>query len=284
MWARVIATMSNRSSAMAWRAVAMSGMRAAWKTGSPTSRRKAPTLARNGASGCDMPGMLCSARTKSVSMRPKMALKKSICALALEQLGEPHAFLEADALLDVLVDHEADADDVVVADPLADGLVHHQAEARAVLQRAAEGVGAAVGARRQELADQMAAGHGLAAVEPALLAAPGGGGVVGDDAVDVVPVHLAREVAMAAFADRGRRHGRQPVHRRRGGAPAEMRDLAHDRGAVAVDAPREGLQVGDDGVAPTCRSGRRPSSNRAPPSEEPPNMVRAMPPLAFSSW
>ena len=77
MCARVIATMSSRFSAMAWRAVAMSGMRAAWKTGSPTSRRKAPTLARNGASGCDMPGMLCSASDRSVSMRPKMALKKS---------------------------------------------------------------------------------------------------------------------------------------------------------------------------------------------------------------
>ena len=127
--------------------------------------------------------------------------------------------------------------------------MHHQAEARAVLQRAAEGVGAPVGARRQELADQMAAGHGLAAVEPAFLAAHGGSGVVGDDAVDVVAVHLARDVAMAALADRGRRHGRQPVHRGRGGAPAEMRDLAHDRGAMAVDARREGLQVGDDGVA-----------------------------------
>ncbi len=117
--------------------------------------------------------------------------------LALEQLGEPHTFLEADALLDVLVDDEADAHDIVVADALADGFVHHQAEARAVLQRAAEGVGPPIGARRQELADQMAAGDGLAAIEATFPAAQCCGGIVGDDAVDVVAVHLARDVAMA---------------------------------------------------------------------------------------
>ena len=111
-------------------------------------------------------------------MRPKMALKKSIWPSRLEQPGEPDAFVEVDAVVDVFVDHEADADQEIVAHAPADGLVHHQAEARAVFGRAAEFVGALVGARREELADQVAAGHGLDAVEAAFLAAQRGVGVV----------------------------------------------------------------------------------------------------------
>ena len=124
------------------------GMRAAWNTGSPTSRRKAPTLVRNGASGCDMPGMLCSASARSVSMRPKMALKKSTGPRARKP-GEPHAFLEAD-IPRYPIDHETDADDIIVANSFADSPVHHQAEARAVFPASRRSVGAPVGARRQE--------------------------------------------------------------------------------------------------------------------------------------
>ena len=67
--------------------------------------------------------------------------------LALEQARDAHALVEIDAILRRLVDDEPDADDPVVADRLADRLVHHQPEARAILDRAAERVGAPVGAR-----------------------------------------------------------------------------------------------------------------------------------------
>ena len=58
MWARVIATMSSKPSRMAWRAVAISEIRAAWNTGNFTARLNSPTRASQGAIGDAMPGML----------------------------------------------------------------------------------------------------------------------------------------------------------------------------------------------------------------------------------
>ncbi len=45
-------------------------MRAAWKTGSLTSRLNAPTRSSQGALGDAMPGMLSMASPTEVSMRP----------------------------------------------------------------------------------------------------------------------------------------------------------------------------------------------------------------------
>ena len=46
MWARVMPTMSSLPSAMAWRAVATSLMRAAWNTGNFVSARTSPAKSR----------------------------------------------------------------------------------------------------------------------------------------------------------------------------------------------------------------------------------------------
>ena len=70
MWARVIATMSSSPSRIAYRAVASSVMRVAWKTGRCTARLNAPARARNGAMGEAMPGMQSTASLIWVSMRP----------------------------------------------------------------------------------------------------------------------------------------------------------------------------------------------------------------------
>ena len=111
----------------------------------------------------------------------------------LEYPGDLDTLLEVESVLAGLVDHEPDADDEVVADRLADRLVHHQPEAAPVRHRAAEPVGAAVRRRRQELSDEVGAGERLDAVEPAFPAPDRGPGIVGDDPLDVVLVHLARE-------------------------------------------------------------------------------------------
>ncbi len=91
----------------------------------------------------------------------------------------------------------------------------------------------------------MAAGERLDAVETTFLAAFGGGAVGLDHAGDVVLVHLLREAAVQRFADRRRRDRRQPVRGVGLAAPPQVRDLAHDRGAVRVHALGELLQMRD---------------------------------------
>lgn len=94
-----------------------------------------------------MPGMLCPASAISESMRPKMRLKKSMRPDRSHGWPEPDPLLEIDAVVDLAcVDREPYPDREAVTDRLADRLVHHDAEARAVLERTAENVGAAVGA------------------------------------------------------------------------------------------------------------------------------------------
>ena len=68
-------------------------------------------------------------------------------AFALENPRELQAILEIRTIGHALVDDEADADDRLVADASADRLVNHEPEACPVLRRAAETVGALVGAR-----------------------------------------------------------------------------------------------------------------------------------------
>ena len=70
MCARVIATMSSSPSRIAYRAEAMSAMRAAWNTGRPTSSLNSPTRRSHGAIGEAIVGMLSTASASSVSIRP----------------------------------------------------------------------------------------------------------------------------------------------------------------------------------------------------------------------
>ena len=166
----------------------------------------------------------------------------------LEDPGDLQAFLEVEPVLTGLVDHEPDSDDEVVAHRLADRLVHHQPEPAAVLDRAAEPVGAAVGYGRQELPDEVGAGQGLDAVEPAVPAPHRGAGVVGDDPLDVVLVHLPGKRPMQGLAHGRRSDGREPGAGVGLAAAAYVGDLAHQMCAVGVDALGEPPEVLDDAL------------------------------------
>ena len=124
----------------------------------------------------------------------------------------------------------------------------HEAEADAVLQAAAEAVGALVGLGREELADHVTGRERLDSVEATLPAAAGGGGVGVHHALDVVIVHLARDGAVQRLANGGRPDGRQPVLGVGVGPPPEVGDLAHECRPLAVHRLGEALQVGDDRV------------------------------------
>ena len=117
------------------------------------------------------------------------------------------AVLGTEVAFDPLVAADPEAEDEVVAHRAPHGLEQLEREARAVAQRAAVAVAAAVDLRAPELTGQVAVNQNLAAVEAALLAAPCGSGVGGDDPVDIVLVHLARKAAVRWLAlARGRDH------------------------------------------------------------------------------
>ena len=76
MWARVMPTMSSLPVAIAWRAVATSEMRAAWKVGNFIAALTSPAKSRCGNERMPVTGMtLVSAA--SVSIEPRMILRKS---------------------------------------------------------------------------------------------------------------------------------------------------------------------------------------------------------------
>src|SRR6187401_1137171 len=97
MWARVMPTMSSLPSAIAWRAVATSLMRAAWNTGKRVAALTSPAKSRCGD-------------------EPPAAL-------------DP--FRARDPLVPVLVGHQPGADDEVGADRLAHRIDDHEREAQA---------------------------------------------------------------------------------------------------------------------------------------------------------
>ena len=207
-----------------------------------------------------------------------MALKKSSRPAALEEPRDRDAVLEGEPALIALIDHVAHADDELVADLAADLLQHHEAETTAVLPRAAEAVGAPVGLRRQELADQMPAGEHLDAVETAVAAAPGRRPIGLHHAADVVLVHLLREAAMQGLADRRRADGRQPMRRIGFAATAEMRDLHIRAAPCAWTRSEKRCRCGMMASVPTFSCRKMLGESRST-LDEPPNIVSAMPPL-----
>ena len=102
--------------------------------------------------------------------------------------------------------------------------------------------------RREELPDEMGAGQGLDAVEPAVPASGSRSGVVGYDPRDVMLVHLPRERPVQRLAQRGRPDRCEPCPGVRLAASAHVAYLAHEAGAAGVDALRELLQVLDDAL------------------------------------
>ena len=89
------------------------------------------------------------------------------------------------------------------------------------------------------------AGQGLDAVEPTVPAPHGGSGIVADDPLDVVLVHLPRERPVQRLAQRGRPDRRKLCSGVGLAAAAHMGDLAHEVGPAGMDALRETLEVLD---------------------------------------
>ena len=94
----------------------------------------------------------------------------------------------------------------------------------------------------------MAGEDEFAAVEIALATAPGGLGEILLHPLDVEILHLLGEGAMGGLAQGRGGDGGQPVLRIPAGAPAHMGELAHELGAMAMDAGRELLEEGDDEI------------------------------------
>ena len=187
----------------------------------------------------------------SVSIWPRMMLRKSTLPDAGQPLGDLDALLARQALLAILVGDHADADDEVAADRRAHRIEHHAGEAQAVVERAAIVVVAMVGGRRPEAVHQMAVGLELDAVEAGRLHALGGRGIVGDDALDVPVLDASLGKARCAGSRTGEaRQHRQPVGLVPAGAAAEMGELDHHAAVVLVAV------LGELGAA-TARSRRR---------------------------
>ncbi len=135
------------------------------------------------------------------------------------------------------VEHGQPVDqDEVRADRLAHPADDLDGEAHAVLVRAAPAVGAVVGARRDELVDQVALGaHDLDAVVPGLAGEAGGAHIVVDGAFDLGVGQLAGHVR----ADR-RLEGARGDQIRVVGVPTEVQDLQGDPAALAVHGVGDG--------------------------------------------
>ena len=174
---------------------------------------------------------------------PVDRVEKIDVAGVLEHPRDRDGVLEGEAGRIGFVDHVAEAYDEHVSDLPPDLLEHHQPQAAAVLKRAPERIRAPVRLRRQELADEMPAAKHLDAVEPALATALGCRAVRLHHACDVVLVHLLRKAAVQRLADGGGADRRQPVRGIGLTAAAQMRNLAHERRPMGVDALRELLEV-----------------------------------------
>ena len=73
--------MSSSPAATAWRAVATSGIRAAWKVGMPVAFLTSPAKSRCGALAIPWIG-ITSVIAGSVWMRPRITFRKSTCPVA----------------------------------------------------------------------------------------------------------------------------------------------------------------------------------------------------------
>ena len=190
MWARVMPTMSSLPSAMAWRAVA-------------TSVDAGGMEDREFGRGPDLAGEIEMRRRAHAGDRDHVGQRRVMLDMTADDVEEVElagcrpaggrsrcpSSLER-PLSQILVRHHADADDEVGADRLAHRIDAPAGEAQAVVERAVVLVVAVVGRRRPEAVHQMAVGFELDAVEAGRLHALRGGGIVGDDAVDVPVLHL----------------------------------------------------------------------------------------------
>ena len=168
---------------------------------------------------------------------------------ALQHIGDLDRLGEAQSLGMVLVDGIADAEWIIGPNLGADLLVDHAQEPHPVFQGAAEFVAAAIDHGRQKLSYQVAAGHGLDAIKPALTRPAGGLAELAHDARDIVAIHLMGEVAVIVLARmRGAERGKPRAYRSVR-PPADMRDLTHHCCAMAMNARGKFLKDRNDRIA-----------------------------------
>jgi hypothetical protein len=158
------------------------------------------------------------------------------------------ALVERDVAVEVLVEHHADADDVVGPDLAADLGDHLARKADPVVEGTAPFVGALVGAPGPERIHEMAVRLEFDAVEVALAGAACGIAVGADDAADVVVFGDLGKRLVRRLAHGGGRDDGQPVGRVMPGAPAHVRELRHDGAAACVHGLRDAAKVRHDRV------------------------------------
>ena len=197
-------TMSSLPLSIAWRAVATSWMRAAWKVGIRVAALTSPEKSRWGAEREPMPGMTCESAS-SVSIWPRMTLTKSMRPEAARRRAietpssreRPRSQSSSQTMRTPTMKS--------VADPLAHGGQDLEAEAHAVVERAAIVVFALVGGGRPELVDQVAVAFELEAIEAGGFDPLGAVGVGLDHPRDVPVLHDLGEGAVRGLAHvRGR--------------------------------------------------------------------------------
>ena len=200
MCARIIPIMSTSPSAMAYRAVATSAIRAAWKIGSVETLAEPSGQLEPGPERRPEPrddvGQRLVGRDRTLDHVDEVdhpGPRKGRRDRQTVGLGQ--------AARQVLRSAHPDADDELVADFAADGFEHLDGEAHPVLERAAVPVRPRIDERRPELVDQVAVGLQLEAVEAALLAATGRRSEGADDAPDVAFLHLLGKAPMGRLAD-----------------------------------------------------------------------------------
>ena len=182
-----------------------------------------------------------------------------------------------------LVSHHPEADQEVFPHAAPDLLQDLEAEAGAVLDASPVFIGTLVDERGPELVDEMPVGEELDTVEPPIPATDRGVPERSYHPPDIASVHLLRERSMGVLAHRRRRDRGQPVLYVPQGAVSHVGDLAHERATVPVYALGELAEHGDDRVVADVDLPERGGGVRRD-VRRPPNMVRARPPLAFSSW
>ena len=188
-----------------------------------------------------MPG-ITRLSASSLSIWPRITLRKSINPERGQAARDGHALLAAQAPLPVLVADEPRAHEEIGADAPSHGREHGHAEAQAVFDRPAIFVGALVGRRRPELVDEMAVALEFDAIEPAGLRPLGRVGVSRDHPVEVPVLHRLGEGAMGGLAHMGRGDDGQPIVLAPARAAAEMGDLDHHRRALLVHVVGQLLQ------------------------------------------
>jgi hypothetical protein len=199
-------------------------------------------------------------------------------------LGDLLHVLVGQAVRVELVAADTHAHAEVVADFGAHGLEHFQAELHAAFEGAAPFVGTLVDPWAPELVDHVLVHRRqLDAVQATGLGAARSLRVVADHAPDLFRLDGFAGGAVHRLADARRRHQGRPVEAVPARATAHVGNLDHDLGAMLVHGVGQVLEVRDDAVGGQVHRLHHSCGLSMATTDEPPQIARPMPPLAFSS-